>query len=128
MKGEIFYKMRKSYTEYENNRSRKNRVTICLDDLELEMLNDKFEASDYPSRSEFLRDLIVFGNVIKVDNSVYSSFDNVTYQLERIGNNINQIAHKVNSQNKIYQSDIEEVKEKMKEVWLLQRSIQSSLP
>lgn len=120
--------MRKSYTEYENNRSRKNRVTICLDDLELEMLNDKFEASDYPSRSEFLRDLIVFGNVIKVDNSVYSSFDNVTYQLEKIGNNINQIAHKVNSQNKIYKSDIEEVKEQMKEVWLLQRSIQSSLP
>lgn len=125
---EFFGKMKKSSLEYEKGRLRQNQIILRLDDLELEMLNDKCEASDCQSRSEFLRDLIVFGNVIKVDKSVYSAFDESTYQLEKIGNNINQIAKKINQQKQVYKSDLDEVKMLMQQVWQIQRAVLKSLP
>lgn len=120
--------MKKSSREYEKGRLRQNQIILRLDDLELEMLNDKCEASDCQSRSEFLRDLIVFGNVIKVDKSVYSAFDESTYQLEKIGNNINQITKKINQQKHVYKSDLDEVKKLMQQVWQIQRAVLKSLP
>lgn len=115
--------MRKSTAEYEQSRERKYQVKVRLDETEMEILNEKFKASGHNSRSDFIRQLILFGLVYKVD---YSELQEVNYQLGKIGNNINQIAHRMNSQKNIYKSDVEEIKKKMEEIWQLQKSILSS--
>ena len=105
--------MKKTYAEYEQGRERKNRITICLDDAELLILNDKVNAINLSSRSDFLRQLIIYGNAYKID---YKELSDMNYRLEKIGNNINQIARRMNSQNHIYRSDVEEVKKSLEEI------------
>ncbi|CDI40532.1 Mobilization protein [Tepidanaerobacter acetatoxydans Re1] len=48
--------------------------------------------------------------------------------MTRFGSNMNQIAKRVNSTSNIYSEDIEEIKEMMRELWQLQKSILSKLP
>ena len=49
-------------------------------------------------------------------------FRAMTYEIQKIGVNINQIAHRVNSTDTIYARDIEELKEGLARIWQLQRS------
>ena len=44
-------------------------------------------------------------------------------QLQAIGRNINQIARKLNSTGNIYKDDIAELKERLDDIWQLQRTI-----
>ena len=48
-------------------------------------------------------------------------------ELHAIGRNINQIAKRVNSTSDIYREDIAELRERLGEIWRLQRTILSTL-
>ncbi len=77
------------------------------------------------SRSAFIRQMIIEGIVYEVD---YSYLREYNYQLGKIGNNINQIAHKVNTTGSIYKSDIDQLKKEMEQLWQLQKSMLSQQP
>ena len=105
-------------------RTRKARIEATLGDDVIKIFNKKFEASGLKSRSEFVRQLIIYGLVCYME---FSEIKENNYQLAAIGRNINQIAYKVNSTGSIYKEDIKKLKEAMEKVWQLQRSIQSKL-
>ena len=46
----------------------------------------------------------------------------LAHEINKIGVNINQIAHKVNSENQVYKTDIEEVQEDIDLIWRMLRS------
>lgn len=48
--------------------------------------------------------------------------------LARIGNNLNQIAKRMNATGNVYEADVKEVKELMKQVWQSQKSMLSKQP
>ena len=68
----------------------------------------------------YLRKMAIDGYVINFDTTDIKTFSK---ELQKIGRNINQIAKRVNSTNSIYREDIEELRERQKEIWLLQRRI-----
>ena len=68
----------------------------------------------------YLRKMAIDGYVINFDTTDIKTFSK---ELQKIGRNINQIAKRVNSTNSIYREDIEEIRERQKEIWLLQRRI-----
>ena len=47
---------------------------------------------------------------------------------KKIGVNINQIARRVNTMGTVYDADIQELKERLTEIWHIQRSILSNQP
>lgn len=97
------------------NRLRKNRLTIRLSDEELEVMKLKCEELSL-SQSEYFRQIILFGQIVeskKLDKIEIDKIQNLMYELNRIGNNINQIAFKVNAKNDILSNDILEVKEQL---------------
>ena len=94
------------------NRIRTNRNEFHLDDKEQYILDEKFKLSGMKSKSAFLRKLILYGYIYDVD---YSS-------------SLNQIAKRINSTNHVYQEDMDEVKELMKQVWHTQKSMLSQQP
>ncbi|OSA97326.1 UNVERIFIED_ORG: hypothetical protein B2H98_08145 [Clostridium botulinum] len=51
--------------------------------------------------------------IIKID---FSSLDNLAYEINKIGVNINQIARIANSDKHIYKSDIEYLREKQERI------------
>ena len=106
------------------NRKRKVNLHIFLTEKESKVLDEKFRLSGKNSKSDFLRQLILEGFVFEIN---FSEIQRTNYLLSNATNNINQVAHKVNSTNSIYKSDIDELKKELKKIWQLQRSMLSSL-
>ena len=98
---------------------------LYLSEEEKAILDEKVKLSGMKNANIFLRHLIKYGYVFEVD---YSELHENNYQLGKIGNNINQIAHLANSTGTISQSQINEVKEFMNQIWQLQESILSKQP
>ena len=107
------------------NRTRTNRNEFHLDDKEQFILDEKFKLSGMKSKSAFLRKLILYGYVYDVD---YSFLREYNTELGRISSSLNQIAKRINSTNHVYQEDMDEVKELMKQVWHTQKSMLSQQP
>lgn len=102
------------------NRERTNPVQVYLNDNEQYILDEKFKLSGMKSKSAFLRKLILYGYVYDVD---YSYLRKYNTELGRISSSLNQIAKRMNSTNHVYQEDMDEVKELMKQVWHTQKSM-----
>ena len=66
--------------------------------------------------------MLIDGYVIQVD---YSDVKKMTAEIQKIGVDINQIARRVNATGTVYEADIQEIKERLAQIWQLQRSILS---
>ena len=73
----------------------------------------------------YLRKMAIDGYIIQWDTVDIKTF---TGELSAIGRNINQIAKRVNAGGSVYQADIQEIQERLEEIWQLQRRILLSLP
>ena len=60
------------------------------------------------------------GYIIQVDTT---DIKEMTRALSAIGRNINQIAKRLNAGGPAYQADMEEIRERMEQIWQLQRRI-----
>lgn len=109
----------KDWKEYDENRLRKNRIVIRVTDDELRIINKKAEASKL-NRTQYIIETLIKGYVIVQDLERLRNFTN---EINKIGVNINQIAKHINTTNNIYKSDIEEIKEKVEEIYKIVESI-----
>ena len=68
----------------------------------------------------YLRKMAIDGYIIYTDTADIKAF---TKELSAIGRNINQIAKRVNAGGPTYQADMEEIRERLEQIWQLQRRI-----
>ena len=73
----------------------------------------------------YLRKMAIDGYIINIDTTDIKAF---TAELGAIGRNINQIAKRINAGSPVYQADIQEIRERLDEIWQLQRRILSNQP
>ena len=92
---------------------------------EYELIRQRMKASGKRTLREYLVDMAVNGYIIKVD---YSEIKNLTYEINKIGTNINQIAYRANSTNYVSQIDINEIKDKVDMIWRLLRNKLFQIP
>ena len=71
----------------------------------------------------YLRKMAIDGYIIYTDTADIKAF---TAELSAIGRNINQIAKKLNAGGSAYQADMDEIRERLDQIWQLQRRILSS--
>ena len=71
----------------------------------------------------YLRKMAIDGYVIYTNTADIKAF---TVELAAIGRNINQIAKRLNAGGSAYQADMEEIKERLDQIWQLQRRILSN--
>ncbi|MCD7725873.1 MAG: MobC family plasmid mobilization relaxosome protein [Clostridiales bacterium] len=103
------------------NRRRELQINFRVTPAERQMIKDRIMKSGYREEGEYLRRMAIDGYIFHLDNS---DLKQLIYEINKIGTNINQIAHKINKDNEIYQTDMDELKEKMDRVWrLLRQSI-----
>ena len=103
-----------------SQRERNNKLTIYLNDAELNYLKQRCRETN-ENMSQIIRELIVFGFNYYVD---YDSLKAVSHELNAIGRNINQVVARVNATGNIYKDDIDDIKKEMDEIW---RSLRSTL-
>ena len=107
------------------NRSRKYGIVIHLSEDEKYILDEKTKCSNMTSRAAFIRHLILYGYVYDID---YSELQEYNAALARIGNNLNQIAKRMNATGNVYKADVNEIKELMQKIWHTQKSMLSRQP
>ena len=71
----------------------------------------------------YLRKMAIDGYIIHTDTADIKAF---TAELSAIGRNINQIAKKLNAGGPVYQADMDEIRERLDQIWQLQRRILSN--
>lgn len=105
--------------EKEPFRVRNRQLKIWVTDYEYQLIQERMKASGSATLREFLVDAATNGFLINVD---YSDIKALAYEVNRIGNNINQIAHKINSEGLIYKNQIKDVQEDVSMIWKLLRA------
>ena len=71
----------------------------------------------------YLRKMAIDGYIIHTDTADIKAF---TAELSAIGRNINQIAKKLNAGGPAYQAEMDEIRERLDQIWQLQRRILSN--
>lgn len=106
-------------------RLRDKQLIVCVSDTECEMIRHRMELCKEKNMGRYMRRMAIDGCIFVVD---YSAIKEMTYELHKIGVNINQIAHKVNSTGTIYEKEINDLKEMLDIIWQFQKSILSEEP
>lgn len=103
----------------EQYRLRDKQLNIRVTEYEYELIKRRMKESGSASLREFVIDAATNGFLINVD---YSDIKELSYEINRIGNNINQIAHRINSEKVIYKKEIEEVQHYVDMIWKMLRA------
>lgn len=105
-------------------RKRDKQLKIWVSQEELDMIHEKM--ADFGTRhmGAFIRKLVIDGYVIKLE---IPELKEILHQLGPIGNNVNQMARKLNAGGSIYHADIAEINAKLDAVYKLQRRILKKL-
>ena len=102
------------------NRKRNIQVKFYVTAEEKELMEQKMAQLPTKQIGAYLRKMAIDGYIIQVDTT---DIKEMTRALSAIGRNINQIAKRVNAGGPTYQADIEEIRERMDQIWQLQRRI-----
>ena len=105
-------------------RKRDNRFEFRVSDEEKKLIYKRMHQVGFQNFGAFARKMLLNGVVV---NPVIPNLDKVTIQLSRIGNNINQATRRINASVNPSQRDIDILKKEMHEIWLLLKSIESTL-
>lgn len=105
------------------NRKRNIQMKFYVTEDEKRLIDEKM--SQLPTRryGAYLRKMAIDGYIIYTDTTEIKAF---TAELSAIGRNINQIAKRINTADSPYQADMEEIRERLDQIWQLQRRILSS--
>lgn len=103
---------------YALHRRRKIRKAINFSAEEWVQIQTNYRTANhhhlYRNITEYIRDLIIHAHVVTLQTLVNTDEYHRTFQ--GIGTNINQIAHKVNEDNAVSVSQLEEVQAQLKEL------------
>lgn len=92
---------------YAGNRSRPERKYVTLSHDELNFLTLRITKSGNPPFTTFARNSLLTSKMVHVE---FTNTKKMLEQLSRIGNNLNQIAHRANETEKVTAEDMAEVK------------------
>ena len=91
-------------------RKRNERLYVMVTSEEKEIIKGKMRKSGMTNLGEFIRLALTYTNIINVD---ISAMRDLSYEINKIGVNINQIAKAVNTRKSFFLSEMKEINEKM---------------
>ena len=102
------------------NRKRNIQMKFYVTEEKKRLIDEKMVQLPTQRYGAYLRKMAIDGYIIYIDTADIKAF---TAKLSAIGRNINQIAKKLNAGGSAYQADVEEIRERLDEIWQLQRRI-----
>ena len=105
------------------NRKRNIQMKFYVTEDEKRLIDERMKLLPTQRYGAYLRKMAINGYIIYTDTADIKAF---TKELSAIGRNINQIAKRVNAGGGAYKADMQEIQERLDEIWQLQRRILSS--
>lgn len=106
------------------NRERKNQVLLYFSDYEMDLLKKNMEKAGIENRSAYIRKMSIDGVIINTDLKILKD---LSYEINKIGTNINQVTKHLNEMHNISKEDVESLKEMLKSISLMQRDTMALL-
>ena len=107
------------------NRVRKKKRTFRLTEEENELLKERINDSLYDNFQNYARHMLLAGKIHYVD---YSELQQLKWEVNKIGNNINQIAKLANQFEEILQEDIDDLLDLIHQVeWLVSNKLKDEI-
>ena len=105
------------------NRKRNIQMKFYVTEEEKRLIDEKMAQLPTRRYGAYLRKMAIDGYIIQLDTT---DIKRMNAALSAIGRNVNQIAKRVNAGGPAYQTDMDEIRERLDEIWQLQRRILSS--
>jgi alkyl hydroperoxide reductase subunit AhpC len=99
-------------------RERNVQIKFRVTAEERKIIAEKMRLLHTNNLAAYLRKSALDGYILMVDHSDIKA---MTAEIQRIGNNVNQIARRANSTGNVYKEDLEEIERALAEIWRLQR-------
>lgn len=99
-------------------RLRNKEISFRVTEYEHRRIMEQFSASGKLTLREYMTAAAINTYIINVE---HKEIKELSYEINRIGNNINQIAHKVNVDDRVSLAQIRELQEDMDMIWRLLR-------
>lgn len=100
-------------------RTKNRQIKIRVDENEYNAIEKLYLESGEASKRDFFVRMLLKGYIVRVD---LSGLNRVAEELNRIGVNINQIAHRVNSDNTLTSSELKALQQNMYDInYIIQR-------
>ena len=102
------------------NRERNIQMKFWVTEEEKRLIDEKMKLLSTQRYGEYLRKMAIDGYIIYTDMSNLKEMNKTLFS---IGRNINQIAKELNAGGPAYQADMDEIRERLDQIWQLQRRI-----
>jgi Trp operon repressor len=89
--------------------NKSSKIEIRVTENELELIDKKAEVVEL-NRSQYIRKMAIEGYIIKRD---FSQVEQLVYEVNKIGNNINQIARRANELEHVSLDDMKYLKKQL---------------
>jgi len=106
------------------NRVRSKQLIVRVTEKEKQLIQKKMEQASTENFNAYARKMLIDGIVVNLD---MADFQKLSAEVNAIGRNINQIAKISNVTGKVFEEDIEKMKEMVEEIWQLLKSFLSEL-
>lgn len=103
-------------SSFAQNRSRPCRKYVTLSHRELDFLNLRIAKSGNPPFTTYARSSLMTSKLVHIE---FVNTKKMLNELSRIGNNLNQIAHRANETEKVTAEDMAEVKNEVYDLFSL---------
>ena len=101
----------------------KNHIFKVNED-EWNLIQKRLEVCEVSSMSELFRHMMIHGIYLEFD---HTEMKKIRQSVMSVANNVNQIAHRVNSTSRIYKQELYELQEGVDKLWQQLRFIQLEL-
>ena len=96
------------------------RIDLRVTKNEYDLITEKMQMSKCENMSAYIRKMAIDGMILKLD---IPELKEISSLLRYNGNNINQIAKRLNEGGQIYSEDISDIKEKQNEICKMMNDI-----
>ena len=98
----------------DKNRRRNHAVLLRFSADEIDFLRKKMHEAGIQNREAYLRKMALDGYIVRQD---YSVLKGMIYELNRIGNNLNQMTKIANTYDDIDQSELKNIEKGIDRIW-----------
>ena len=107
-----------------SSKKRDKNLIFKVNEDEWNLIQKRLDVCEVSSMSELFRHMMIHGIYLEFD---HNEMKKIRQSVMSVANNVNQIAHRVNSTSRIYKQELYELQEGVDRLWQQLRFIQLEL-
>ena len=107
-----------------SSKKRDKNLIFKVNEDEWNLIQKRLEVCEVSSMSKLFRHMMIHGIYLEFD---HNEMKKIRQSVMSVANNVNQIAHRVNSTSRIYKQELYELQEGVDKLWQQLRFIQLEL-